>query len=215
VKKPTHVMGRSVARMRKPEEVFSEEEINASEARFEKLENLLQLKTPDTQFREELVRLIGYCRAWKSMCSDAPRRKLVHAELKALQTAFRRQPVKFQEHLSDLSPEATLRLNYQGLTEDTSQDELKKIIQAAIKDTPKDTGGRPANETLRFLVGQFAKLCEAKTRLRPALTYNDYKKQHGGKFLECLGVVETMAWNTRSNSITLAETFKVLFYNEK
>jgi len=213
--KSTHVLGRSVARKRKPEEIFSEEEARANHDRFGKLEKLLQLRTPDTPFREELVRLIGDCRAFKSMWSDAPRRKLIHAELKTLQTTFRRQPEKFQEHLSDLSPEVMLRLNLQGLTEYTSQDEMKKIVQAAIKDTPKDAGGVAANEPLRFLVGQFAKLCEEKTRLRPALTYNAYKEQHGGKFLECLGVVETMTWNTISKSETLAETFKVLFYNEK
>ncbi len=119
--KSTHVLGRSVARKRKPEEVFNEKEVEANQARFGELEDLLRLRSPDTPFREELVELIGQCRAFKSMWSDAPRRKLVHAELKALQTAFRRQPEKFQKHLSDLSPEGMLRLNLQGLNEGTSQ----------------------------------------------------------------------------------------------
>ncbi len=168
--KSTHVLGRSIARKRKPEEVLTEEEVKANQDNFEKLEELLELRTPDEFFREELVRLIGDCRAFKSMWSDAPRRKLVYTELKAMQTAFRRQPGKLQEHLSDLSPEAMLRLNLQGLNEDTSQGEMKKIIQTAIKDTPKDVGGVAANEPIRFLVGQFSKLCKQKTRLRPALS---------------------------------------------
>ncbi len=213
--KSTHVLGRSVARERKLEEVFSEEEVKANQGRFEELEELIQLKTPDTSFREELVRLIGQCRAFKSMWSDAPRRKLVHAELKALQTAFRRQPEKFQKHLSDLSPEGMLRLNLQGLNEGTSQDEMKKIVQAAIKDTPKDAGGVAANEPLRFLVGQFSKLCDQKTPLQPALTYNAYEEQFSGTFLECLGIVAAMTWKESPSNETLVEVFKVLFYKGK
>jgi hypothetical protein len=213
--KSTHVLGRSVARKRKPEEVFTEKEVKANQDRFEKLEKLLQLKTPDKSFREELVKLIGECRAFKSMWSDAPRRKLVHAELKTLQTAFRRQPEKLKEHLSGLSPEALLRLNLRGLDEETSQGEMKKVIQAAIKDTPKDLGGVAANEPLRFMVGQFSRLCDQKTRLNPALAYDAYSERHSGLFLECLSVVEQMIWNTVTDSEALAEVFKVLFYNKK
>ncbi len=213
--KSTHVLGRSIARKRKPEEVLTEEEVKANQDNFEKLEELLELRTPDEFFREELVRLIGDCRAFKSMWSDAPRRKLVHAELKALQTAFRRQPEKFQKHLSDLSPEGMLRLNLQGLNEGTSQDEMKKIVQAAIKDTPKDAGGVAANEPLRFLVGQFSKLCDQKTPLQPALTYNAYEEQFSGTFLECLGIVAAMTWKESPSNETLVEVFKVLFYKGK
>lgn len=213
--KSTHVLGRSVARERKPEEVFSEEEVKANQGRFEELEKLLKLRTPDIPFREGLVKLIGESRAFKSMWDDAPRRKLVHAELQALQTSFRRQPENLQEHLSDISPEAMHRLNLNGLTEDTNQEEMKKVIQATIKDTPKDKGGVAANEPLRFLVGQFAKLCEQKTKLQPALTYNAYTERHSGWFITCLSVVEAMTWNKKPNGETLAAAFKLLFYNEK
>ncbi len=171
--------------------------MQTNQDRFKELKKLLQLKSPDTQFRGALERLIGDCRAFKFMWSDAPRRKLVHADLKVLQTAFRRQPEHLQVHLSNLSPEETLRLNLQGLNEDTTVDEMKKIIQAAIKYTPKDTGGVPADEPLRFLVGQFARLYEEKTKLRPTLTYNAYSEQHKGRFLQCLEIAATMGWGSR------------------
>ena len=209
------MLGRSVARKSDPEEDFSDKERRRNRSQFKELENLLKLKSPNRKFRSELVDLIGDCRGFDSLWQEAPRLKLVHAELKGLQTAFRRRPEKLQEYLSNLSEEATYRLNLIRQTEDTPPNEMQKVIQAAIKDTPKDKGGVSAHEEMRFFVGNFAQLIEKRTTFGPTLTYSAYNEQHSGVFLECLELVSAMIWGTEANRESLADVTKLLFYKKK
>jgi hypothetical protein len=192
--KPNKVLGRSVSRRRKPEEGFSEDEVLANQNYFEEIENLLHLETPSTSFREKLITLIGECRAVKGMWAEAPRRKAIHAELKSLQTAFRRNPDNIQDHLSHLSPEALFQVEAKGLTEDISPNNVKKVIQSAIHDVPKDTGGVPADQGLRFLAMRYGALYKEHTGTFPTATYESTKKPKSASFLRSLLIVDSLTW---------------------
>ena len=182
----------------------------------EKLEKkMLGLKNSDNSLRLELLSLIGCCRVFDTLWSQAPRRKLVFSELQNLQKSFRRRPESIQKHLFNLSPEASHQLNLAGLNENTGTKEIKKIIRKAILNTPKDKGGRAANEQYYFLVGQFSRLCKQHTKLRPALTYDPYKDRHSGEYLHCLSTFASLIWENPPSSETLAEIHKALNYNKK
>jgi hypothetical protein len=192
--KLTHILGHSVARKRSPKDVFSEDEVAANQDCLGEIENLLCLATPDATFREKLIRLIGDCRAFQSMWKEAPRRKIVNKELKTLQAAFRRRPKDIQEHLSILSPEGLFQLEAKGLTESTSSSNMKKIIQAAIKNVPKDIGGSAADQGLRFLSMQYGALYKEHTGLHPVPISGSPKNPESGIFLRSLFLVDKLTW---------------------
>jgi len=213
--KSAKVLGRAEAKRRDQDDHFSVIEMENNKEQFEELENLLQIRGPDTKFRRSLIELISQCRSMHSMWSNAPRRNLIKEELKTLRKNCRQRPDDISKHFEDLSSEALYCLEKNGLLEASEGAPLMKTITATIESVAKDIGGAPAKEDQRFLVDQFAQYCKSQTRLDPALTYSEYNNTYGGTFLECLCIVYKLAFKREANRGAIADTFKLLFYNNK
>ena len=197
--KPTHMLGRSVARKSNPEDEFDEEELEANKNRFAKLEKLLQLNSPDASFRENISQLIEYGRAIKVMWLESPRRKDVGEELKSLQTSFRRKPEMLQKLLAKLSTHTISSLELNGLTEDYLYEgiiykDIQKIIQQTLKHISNDKGGVRPDLGLQSLILQYAQLYKELTGNPIRVTFNSPKQPDSGVFMRTLLIIDAMTW---------------------
>lgn len=212
---PRRMMGTAgvAARRRPPEENFGVWQYRASRQKFRDIETILRIERIDKTFRRDIMEMLSEYLAFKAMWLGAPKRMKIHDELRGLKTTCRRQPENVLGALATLRPETLHRLNLCGLDDETPANALPTIIEAALIEVPKDTGGRAVNEHHRFLVEQFGKLYEQHARQRPTLAYREDTDEYEGAFLKCLVILFEILPEKAPTNRALAQLFKRLFYN--